>query len=215
MQCWVRTGNCQIEMVTEIKFANKIISVAQCQHSCLAQSRLKKKIRIQGTIMRLVNKQMFHFSFYWYIFLGGGKAGLSFINPHIYLFGEKSLLFCLFAFFNLVIYFESSIPCVSGWPRTHYVIKNGPQFLILLPPSAGITGIICSFKSVTVMHPRQALYKLSYLPQSLGSGCETVSYPIVETGLKQTIKSKIGLELLAILFLQPHEDWDSRHESHV
>lgn len=35
------------------------------------------------------------------------------------------------------------------------------------------------------MHPRQALYKSSYIPQSLGSG-ETVSYPIVETGLKQT-----------------------------
>lgn len=44
--------------------------------------------------MRLVSKQMFHFSFYWYIFLlgGGGKAGLSFIN-HIYLLGEKSILF--------------------------------------------------------------------------------------------------------------------------
>lgn len=36
------------------------------------------------------------------------------------------------------------------------------------------------------MHPRQAFYKLSYISQSPGSGCETVSYPIVETGLKQT-----------------------------
>lgn len=151
MQCWVRTGNCRMEMVTEIKFANKIVSVAQCQHSCLAQPRLKRKIKIQGTILRPVSKQMFCFSFYWYVFFFfSGKAGLSFINPHIYLFGEKSLLFRLFEFFNLVIYFESSIPCVSDWPQTHYVIKNGPQFLILLPPSAEIIGIICSFKSVTV-----------------------------------------------------------------